>query len=272
MEDEVSLVLSTTIETGESFTTKSHFCTRLSSCRYVEWLLPDNRYLYHLGNSESGFSRRDRYSIVELSPLTSQSAFTSWHLECDIEVTITISTTMSLVTHLDTHTILYTCWYFDGFLDLFTELSLPMTVSTLLDYLLTCTMTRATWLCLFHHTEYRLYAFTYLSTSMTGSTCLSCSSLTIAVVAVNISVKCNLASCASDSILERYLESHLDIFTDICLASSSSPSTTKSPSKELRKYIPNISSVESSLKSSTTKSPHTFGRTKSVIVGFFCWV
>ncbi len=139
---------------------------------------------------------------------------------------------MSLITDFDAHAVFDSFWDIDIFLDSLMELSFSVTVLTLFDYLLACSVTCMTWTLLFHHTEYRLHTFAYLTTSMTGCTCLGSSTSTITVMTVNFSIERYLAARAADCILERYLHGYLDISSDV-RSLAPATSTTESSTEEL---------------------------------------
>lgn len=193
MEDEITCSTAS-VETRESLLTEYYLCTRLCSCSYIERLLADYGYLDYPRDSESCLCRRECHTVVEVESLACQSTLAIRYFECDIEVSVSITATMSLITNLDTHSILDSFWDIDIFLDGFVEFSLSVTVFTLFDDLLACSVTGMTWTLLLHHTEYRLHALTYLTTSMTGCTCLSSSTSTITVMTVNFSVERYLAT------------------------------------------------------------------------------
>lgn len=267
MEDKTPL-LSLTIQSRNTIITKCKCLTMLSPRLYIEWFFSDDRNLNHTCNSENCFCRRDLDRIVQVRPLSNESCFFVWNFKYQIQIPITILAWMSFATHFHAHATLDTCWDIDGFFFFVTDFSLPMTVMTLLDHFLACSMTGMTWTSLLYHTKYRLHSFSDLSTSMTCMTGFGFSSFSIAMMTEIVSCIFYLSIGSLDRILERYPYTYLDIFSDISLASLS---TAESPTKKWWKNITEIPGIKSSLKSSA-ESSHSFCWSESIIIGFLLWI
>lgn len=220
------------IESFHAFTRKSNHESMLCPCLDIESSFSENRKIYRPLSTKDCLCRRDTDTIVEIRSFSRESAFILWNREGDIEITISVISLISFTTELDRHTIFDSLWYIDRFFDFFSNLARCMTMRTLLDDLLSFSMTRSTCSSLFHHTEYCLNSFANLSVSMTRMTLLCFSSFSTTVMTRSRSIKFYFATHSEDRILERYTESHLDIFTYIGSSPRPATSTTHTTTKK----------------------------------------
>jgi hypothetical protein len=223
---------SLTIQSLHTLISKYDHEAMLSSCLDIYVSFSKNwKIKYSLG-TECCLCWRYIYTIVEICSFPGESTFILWNRECDIEITISIISLIPFSTEFYCHTILDSFRDIDGFLNFFSDLPCCMTIGTFFCDFFSFSMTRSTWSSLFHNPEDCLNPFANLSLTVTGFTLLCFSSLPTTMMTGGCLIVFDLATHSEDSIFERYLESHLDIFTDICTRSRFASSPTHTSTEE----------------------------------------
>lgn len=261
------------IEPFHTFITKHDNESMLSSCLDINRAFSKDRKFDDSLSTEYCFSRRYMDTIVEICSFSCESSFIFWNCECDIEISASIISLVSFSTEFYGHTIFDSFWYIYSFFYFFSDFSSCMTITTFFCNFFSFSMTRSTCSSLFHNTKNCLNSFTNLSLSITGMTLIGFSSFSTTVMAGSIFIKFYLATYSEDSILEWYLESHLDILTYISSCSGSPTSSTHSTTKEWRENITKISRIKSSLESSSKSTKSSLSMiihsSMTIIMSFF---
>ena len=169
---------------------------------------------------------------MKIRTLTCQSSFAFRNRKSNVKISISIISFISLSSKLDSHTIFYSFWYIDSFFYLFTNLTTCMTMSTFFDNFFSFSLTSRTWASLFHNTKYCLDTFLDLALPITSMTLLGFSSFSTTMMAGCSSIEFYLTTRSMNSIFKGYLDFHLDIFSNICLLTTSRTPSSKSSTKK----------------------------------------